>query len=158
MARPSIVLDMSGAGPGQRTFSIGDGNVKLARGVRLVRAIPSEVRLDFEPREKRTVPVAVRFTGEGKDGYVVARYAVSPEQMGIVGPQQPRGPHRRRDHGPGGRLGSEGLGGVPSQRVCQRRLCALPILLAGDGNGDHEEEVSGDAEDGSGRRAFCGCA
>ena len=50
VARPSVVLDMRGVRPGQRTFSIsiGDGNVKLPRGLRLVRAIPSEVRLEFE--------------------------------------------------------------------------------------------------------------
>jgi hypothetical protein len=86
VARPSVELDMSGLGPGQRTFSIGDGNVKLASGLRLVRAIPSQVRIDFELRETRLVPVAVRFAGEGKAGYVVARYEASPKEMEVVGP------------------------------------------------------------------------
>jgi YbbR domain-containing protein len=86
VARPSVALDMTGVRPGQRTFSIGDGNVKLPRGLRLVRAIPSEVRFDFELSEKRLVPVSVRFAGEGKNGYVVARYEVSPKEVGIVGP------------------------------------------------------------------------
>ena len=36
--RPAVVLDMSDVQPGERTFSIGEGNVKLARGVRLVRS------------------------------------------------------------------------------------------------------------------------
>jgi len=85
-ARPSIVLDMSTVRPGQRTFPIGDGAVRLPRGVRLVRAIPSEVRFDFERRLRRTVPVVVRFTGQGANGYVVARYAVSPQTAQIAGP------------------------------------------------------------------------
>src|ERR1700688_3093806 len=42
--RPAVVLDMATVQPGQRTFTVGDGNVKLARGVSLVRSIPSEVR------------------------------------------------------------------------------------------------------------------
>src|SRR5580704_14917857 len=35
--RPQVILDMSTATAGQRTFTIEDGSVKLPRGVRLVR-------------------------------------------------------------------------------------------------------------------------
>src|ERR1019366_3665306 len=31
--RPEVILDMSGVEPGERTFEIGEGNVKLPRGV-----------------------------------------------------------------------------------------------------------------------------
>lgn len=86
VARPGIVLDMSGAQPGQRTFPIDDGAVRLPRGLRLVRAIPSEVRFEFERSASRTVPVSVRFTGQGDNGYVVAHYEVSPNTAEIVGP------------------------------------------------------------------------
>jgi hypothetical protein len=86
VARPSIVLDMGGVRPGQRTFTIDDGAVKLARGVHLVRAIPSEVRFEFDHRATRTVPVLVRFEGQGLNGYVVAHYAVSPKLAQIAGP------------------------------------------------------------------------
>src|SRR5262245_31252428 len=34
--RPAVVLDMASVQPGQRTFTIGDGNVRLARGVSMV--------------------------------------------------------------------------------------------------------------------------
>jgi len=83
---PGVVLDLSGVQPGQRTFVIGDGNVSLARGVRLVRSIPYAVRFEFERRAERTVPVHARFSGEGADGYVVSSYTVSPDQIQIVGP------------------------------------------------------------------------
>jgi len=86
VARPSVVLDMGSVRPGQRTFTIDDGAVKLTRGVRLVRAIPSEVRFEFERRATRGVPVIVRFAGQGENGYVVARYDVSPKTAWIVGP------------------------------------------------------------------------
>lgn len=84
--RPAVVLDMSSARAGDRTYTIGDGNVKLARGVRLVRAIPSEVRFRFESRRYKSIPVEVRFTGEGQNGYAVARYEVEPREVQIVGP------------------------------------------------------------------------
>ncbi len=84
--RPAVILDMSGVQPGERTFAIGDGNVRLPRGVHLVRAVPSEVRLDFERRAVREVRVSPRFTGEGLNGYVVADYSVEPPQLEIGGP------------------------------------------------------------------------
>ncbi|HYW42761.1 MAG TPA: CdaR family protein [Bryobacteraceae bacterium] len=83
---PAVTLDMSGVQPGQRTFPIGDGNVNLSRGLRLVRAIPSEVRFRFERRLERDVPVQVRFAGEGTHGYVVARHQVEPDKLRIAGP------------------------------------------------------------------------
>jgi YbbR domain-containing protein len=84
---PAVVIDMSDAETGERTFSIGDRNVKVVRGVRLVRAIPSEVRFQFEPRRMHTVPVQVRFVGEGQNGYVVDEYHVDPPEMDITGPR-----------------------------------------------------------------------
>ena len=66
--RPAVILDMSGVRPGDQSFPITSGNVKLARGVRLVRAIPSEIRYQFERRAVKTVPVTPRFTGRGRTG------------------------------------------------------------------------------------------
>jgi YbbR domain-containing protein len=84
--RPSVVLDMSDVQPGERTFTIGAGNVKLARGVRMVRSIPSEVRFHFERRMVRFVPVVVRISGQGQNGYTVAHQSVAPDRLEIAGP------------------------------------------------------------------------
>ncbi len=84
---PEVVLDMSGAASGVQTFSINDRNVKLMRGVHLVRVRPSQVRFEFEPRRSNTVPVRVRFLGEGQNGYVVSTYHVDPPEMEIAGPR-----------------------------------------------------------------------
>jgi YbbR domain-containing protein len=84
--RPAVVLDMSDVQAGERTFTIGQGNVQLARGVRLVRAIPSEVRFLFERRMVRFVPVVVRIGGQGRNGYTVAHQSVTPDRLEIAGP------------------------------------------------------------------------
>ena len=84
--RPAVVVDMTGVQPGERTYPIGDGNVKLARGVRLVRAIPSEARFEFERRQTRMVDVLPRFQGEGTNGYAVDQFTVEPKQLQVVGP------------------------------------------------------------------------
>jgi YbbR domain-containing protein len=85
--RPAVVLDMSNMAPGERTFPIGGGNVKLARGVHLVRAVPSEVRFTFEQRRSRMAPVQPRFGGEGQNGYVVAAVNVEPREIEVIGPR-----------------------------------------------------------------------
>jgi YbbR domain-containing protein len=84
---PSAVIDMSGTDSGVHTFSIGSRNVRVMRGVRLVRAIPSQVRFEFEPRRTISVPVQVRFLGEGQNGYRLAEYQVEPRQLEITGPR-----------------------------------------------------------------------
>jgi YbbR domain-containing protein len=83
---PAVVLDMTGVTPGIRSFSIDKTDVRLARGVRLVRAVPSEVEFDFDRRLERTVPVKVRFAGTGAG--LVARYTVTPPSLTIVGPSR----------------------------------------------------------------------
>jgi hypothetical protein len=85
--RPQVILDMSGSTPGQRTFPIEGGAVKLPPGVRLQRAIPSQVLFDFDRRGAAVVPVVVPIRGEGHNGYVIASRHMQPSQLAIVGPQ-----------------------------------------------------------------------
>src|SRR5438105_4155977 len=59
--RPAVIVDMAGVQKGERTFPLGDGNVKLSRNVRLVRAVPSEARFEFEKRAQRTIQGHARF-------------------------------------------------------------------------------------------------
>lgn len=82
---PQIILDLSSATPGEHTYAIGDGAVKLPRGVRLAGALPGQVHFSFETRAMRTVPVRVRFSGEGDNGYIVASQTVTPASLEIEG-------------------------------------------------------------------------
>jgi len=86
--RPAATIDMSGTQPGEHTFMIGGDNLRLPRGVRLIRAIPSEVRFVFDHRVTRPAPVSVRFVGEGVHGYVIGTSIVDPAQVRIVGPER----------------------------------------------------------------------
>jgi YbbR domain-containing protein len=85
-ARPLVILDMAGITPGEHTFPIGNANVQLNRRVHLMRAIPSEVRFEFERRMVRNVPVRARVSGEGHNGYIVAKIETQPAELTIVGP------------------------------------------------------------------------
>jgi hypothetical protein len=81
-----VVLDMSMVEPGQRTFSIGPGEVRLPKGIRLMQAVPSQLRFEFEQRAYRMVPVQVRFSPP-PPGYDVAGFKVTPTELQLVGPQ-----------------------------------------------------------------------
>jgi hypothetical protein len=83
---PAVILDMSSVQPGWRTFNIGNGAIKLPRGVRLMRANPSQVRFLFERRAMRQIPVVPLFTGEGAHGYIIASDQIVPKLLTIVGP------------------------------------------------------------------------
>lgn len=47
--------------------------------------LPAQVHFDFETRAQRTVPVVVRLTGEGHNGYEVALEEVTPKTEEIEG-------------------------------------------------------------------------
>jgi hypothetical protein len=83
---PQVVVDLANVTPGHRTFAVGDGNVRLPRGVRMAGSIPSEIRLEFDWRTTRTVPVEVRISGKLQKGYSVARAVADPAELTIVGP------------------------------------------------------------------------
>jgi YbbR domain-containing protein len=79
--RTAVVLDMSDAVPGERTYLIEGEQVHLPRGLRMIRAIPPGVRFVFERRKSRMVPVEVRFTEPP------AKFKVSPESLAVEGPE-----------------------------------------------------------------------
>jgi YbbR domain-containing protein len=86
--RTAVVLDLaSQAHPGERTFTIRQLDVNLPAGVSLARVVPAQLRLRFERREERDVPVQVRFAGPPPAGYRVSRTEVSPERRTITGPE-----------------------------------------------------------------------
>jgi hypothetical protein len=81
--RYAVVLDMSAVRPGEQTFTIGDHQVRLPRGIRMMRAVPSQIRFEFERQALREIPVHVRFEGPAES---VARYRVEPSALRIEGP------------------------------------------------------------------------
>jgi hypothetical protein len=87
-AEVAVVLDLYNVRqPGAQTFTLDASQVVLPRGVRLLRAVPSQVRLIFEKRLTREVRVLPRFTGAYMTGYGVAGYTIDPPMLRVVGPE-----------------------------------------------------------------------
>jgi YbbR domain-containing protein len=87
-AKSAVVLDFSAIHkPGEQTFQIDERNISVPSGMRLERAIPAQIRLQFELRTELAVPVQVRFAGSPPKGYQLTRYEVDPEELTLVGPE-----------------------------------------------------------------------
>ncbi|MBY0504348.1 MAG: hypothetical protein K2X03_10575 [Bryobacteraceae bacterium] len=87
--RSAVVLNLlSQARPGERTFTVQELNLNLPKGVELVRAVPSQIRVVLENRLRKDVPVTLRFAGPPPVGYRVRWSQVLPERIGIVGPER----------------------------------------------------------------------
>ena len=84
--RYTVVLDMADATAGQRTFTIDSSDVRLPRAVHLVRSIPAQIRLNFEPSATRSVPVRVRFAADPPPDLQLEFAVAEPPALWIAGP------------------------------------------------------------------------
>jgi hypothetical protein len=86
-SRTVVILDFSDVKePGQRTFTITRSSTNLPQGIELLRATPAQIRLTFERRLRKTVPVHVRFLGNPQNGLTVTSVQVDPPVEEIFGP------------------------------------------------------------------------
>ena len=84
----SVVVDLGGVNrPGDWTFNLDDRSIKLAAGLELERAIPTQIRMKFEERFARDVAVQIRYAGNPMPGYRISRQEVAPEYLRVVGPR-----------------------------------------------------------------------
>jgi YbbR domain-containing protein len=82
----AVVLDLSDAHAGERTYSIRGRNLNLPSGVVFYRAVPSQITLHFEQLIYKEEPVEPVFTNTPA-GYRIASQQFSPAQVRIRGAQ-----------------------------------------------------------------------
>jgi YbbR domain-containing protein len=89
LANLAIVLDLSGARPGERTFNIRPASINLPSDVSFYRALPSQITLRFDKLMMKTVEIVpAPFSKGPPDGYRVRSYAVEPNKTLIRGPEE----------------------------------------------------------------------
>lgn len=87
-SRVGVILDLSEVlQPGQRTFTVDTSNVFLPPGVRLNRAIPAQIRIRFERRLRKDVPIRINYAAMPPEGYRVISEVVTPEMIRVEGPE-----------------------------------------------------------------------
>lgn len=87
-SRLGVILDLSDVlQPGQRTFTVDSSNVFLPPGVRLNRSIPAQIRIRFERRLRKDIPIRVNYSAMPPAGYKILSEIVSPELIRVEGPE-----------------------------------------------------------------------
>jgi YbbR domain-containing protein len=82
----AVVLDLSDAQAGERTYSIRGRNLNLPTGVVFYRAVPSQLTLHFDQLSFKEEPVQPVFVNE-PSGYRIASQQFSPVKVRIRGSQ-----------------------------------------------------------------------
>lgn len=83
----AVVLDLSDAAPGERTYSIRGRNLNLPAGVTFDKADPSQITLRFEGLIVQDEPVQPVYLNL-PDGYQVANAQLNPSVVRIRGSQK----------------------------------------------------------------------
>jgi YbbR domain-containing protein len=87
LADAAVVLDLSDARAGERTYTIRSSNVSLPFGVVFYRAVPSQVTLRFDQLIARSVAIRPIFV-KIPDGYRVGSTVIEPAKVWIRGPEE----------------------------------------------------------------------
>ena len=88
LADTAVQLDLKDVGrAGLRTFTIRREDINLPFGVNFVRAVPSQVQLEFDRQVVKEIDVRV-FLGGKRGVWRVAEQQVKPEVAKIVGPSR----------------------------------------------------------------------
>lgn len=80
-------LDLSGAGPGEQTFTLSSKEFNLPQGVAFLRAVPSQLRLRFDRTMTQDVPITIRLRGTPPAGYRISGEQIMPDRLSISGPE-----------------------------------------------------------------------
>ncbi len=80
-------IDLSGAHPGERTYDL-MGKIHPPRDVEVVQVVPAQLRIDFDRRAMRDVPIQARVLGALAGGVRIGSITVDPNQAQIVGPEK----------------------------------------------------------------------
>jgi YbbR domain-containing protein len=84
----AVVLDLTTVTrPGERTFTFQERNVKLPKGVRFYKAVPSQITVRFEHLVYKTVQIRARYAAAPPDGWAVISSSFDPPAVRIVGPE-----------------------------------------------------------------------
>jgi YbbR domain-containing protein len=87
-SRLAAVIDFAGVRTaGERTFTLTSSEVRLPRGIQLIRIIPGQLRFNFEHRLTRDIEVEVPLTGRLGPGLKLVSETVTPATLAIAGPQ-----------------------------------------------------------------------
>jgi YbbR-like protein len=83
----SALIDLQGAGEGERIVHLTPPAIRVPFGVEVVKIAPSIITLNFERTLQRSVPIRARLLGRPAPGYEVAEVTSEPAEARLAGPK-----------------------------------------------------------------------
>ena len=83
----SAYVDLSDWSLGERTYPISSQNVIVPYGVRIVRIIPNQIKLNFQRIGNKVVEIQPRLVGILPRGYQITTVVCRPSAVQIAGPE-----------------------------------------------------------------------
>jgi YbbR domain-containing protein len=80
-----VTIDLQNVPSGE--FRFDPAGIPLPRGLRVATVSPAAMRVEFEPRVVRSLPVEPRLSGPPPPGFVVQGFAVTPDEVTVAGAQ-----------------------------------------------------------------------
>ena len=81
----AATVDLSAAKEGVNIFRLGHENVRVPRGVEVVKVVPSSMDIRVDKVTKFRLPVKVVYTGRPAKGYYIEKISVSPREVLVMG-------------------------------------------------------------------------
>jgi YbbR domain-containing protein len=82
-----VVLDLSDAQPGTRTYPVKESQINLPPDVSVVSIDPPEITLHLEHMETKSVPVRAVIEGTPAAGFEVGEIRIVPPNLTVQGPE-----------------------------------------------------------------------
>ncbi|MGE5234912.1 MAG: YbbR-like domain-containing protein [Acidobacteriota bacterium] len=86
-SQTGVVIDLRGAGEGQRDYAVEGRNVVVPAGVEVIAVSPSQVPVRLERVVRRRLPVKPRVVGQPASGFAVGSINVEPATVRVSGPR-----------------------------------------------------------------------
>ena len=80
-------LDLSNATSGEHTYDLTPNQIHLPREVDVLQVTPAQIRISFDCRITKQLPVHPRVIGAFASGVRITRVTSEPTQVAVVGPQ-----------------------------------------------------------------------
>jgi len=80
-----FAVDVSGGKPGVAVYEVDVSRIEMPRGARIVSHSPSRVRVRFEKRGRKAVPVRAVLDGQPAPGFHLAGVDVKPARVWLAG-------------------------------------------------------------------------
>ena len=88
LAQESVhaVIDLQGADPGEHTYDLDTSHIQVPHGIEVVQVTPNRLRLIFDTRATRQVPISPRVVGTLPPGFRIESVVANPSMLTITGP------------------------------------------------------------------------